>query len=129
MKKKKRENPRKKYFRHFVASSKRRFRSLIYLEKTARVSVPLFFRSTLPRVQNTETDFTVVVKIRIETDRVPARCLEVNHHWAVRIIRRKVHVEFETTVRVRRLSRPGYQHLAFSRFFMNHDENHTMTKK
>ena len=34
--------------------------------------IPLFFRTAVPRVQNGEADFAVVVKVRVETNRVPS---------------------------------------------------------
>ena len=75
-----------------------------------RCRVPLLFRSAVPGVQNAQTNFSVVVQIRIETHGVISGGFEIDRRWRRRIFVRKVNVEEEITVRVRRSVRAGDQH-------------------
>ena len=84
-------------------------RARSYLEK-CRCGIPFLFRSSVPRIENTQTDLSVVVEIRIESNSVISCCFQVNRWWRRGILVGKVNVEEEASVGVGRAVRSGDQH-------------------
>ena len=81
------------------------------LKKAGRLSVPLLFGSSVPRVQNAEAHFSVVVEVWVEAHRAVACCLQVHLRRRVWIVLWKIYVELKTTVSVRRVRWTRYEHL------------------
>lgn len=73
--------------------------------------VPLLLGAAVPGVQHGEADLAVVVEVRVEAHRVPARRLQVDQHRHRGVLRGEVHVEDEAAVRVRSVRRSRYKHL------------------
>ena len=69
------------------------------------MGVPLLFGPAMPCIEHTEANLTVVVQIRIKAHRAPARCLQINHHRIVGVVRGEVNVEFEAAICIGRVSR------------------------
>ena len=78
------------------------------------VWVPFLFRSTVPCVEQRETNFAVNVKVRIETNSVLSSCGQMYFHWRQRIVRWEMDVEFKAAIPIRRVTRTCNQNLKIS---------------
>ena len=75
---------------------------------------PYLFRSTVPCVEQRETNFAVNVKVRIETNSVLSSCGQMYFHWRQRIVRWEMDVEFKAAISIRRVTWTRNQNLKIS---------------